>query len=118
MNERVYEALKDEVVGLLRDSMDLTNQQLIELIEEAMFQICRNEPLSVLHKEQMVKKLYYSFRGLDVLQPLIDDQSITEIMVNRHDEIFIEQNGNVTRYPEKFESEQKLGDIIQSIVAK
>ena len=118
MNERVYEALKDEVVSLLRDSMDLTNQQLIELIEETMFQICRNEPLSVLHKEQMVKKLYYSFRGLDVLQPLIDDQSITEIMVNRHDEIFIEQNGNVTRYPEKFESEQKLGDIIQSIVAK
>jgi pilus assembly protein CpaF len=55
---------------------------------------------------------------LDVLQPLIDDPSITEIMINRHDEIFIEQNGNVTLHPGKFENEQKLGDIIQSIVAK
>lgn len=118
MNEMVYETLKDQVDHLLRESMDLSNQQLMELIEEAMFQISRVEPLSVVHKEQMVKKLYFSFRGLDILQPLIEDHSITEIMINRHDEIFIEQNGNVTRYPGGFESEQKLGDIIQSIVAK
>jgi pilus assembly protein CpaF len=83
-----------------------------------MFQASQNHFLSVVHKEQLVKQLFYSFRGLDVLQPLIDDRSITEIMINRHDEIFIEQNGNVTRYPGKFENEQKLGDIIQSIVAK
>ncbi|MEX2461359.1 MAG: CpaF family protein [Paenibacillaceae bacterium] len=118
MNETLYESLKTQIINQLKDSMDLSNQQLLELIEEAMFQISRHESLSVSYKEQLVKRLYYSFRGLDVLQPLIDDHSITEIMINRHDEIFIERNGNVTRYQGKFESEQKLGDIIQSIVAK
>jgi pilus assembly protein CpaF len=118
MNEKVYEAIKIQVVEQLKDSVDLSNLQLMELIEEVMFQASRDQFLSVVHKEKLVKQLYYSFRGLDVLQPLIDDKTISEIMINRHDEIFIEQNGNVTRYPGKFENEQKLGDIIQSIVAK
>jgi pilus assembly protein CpaF len=118
MNETIYEALKDLVSNQLKDTIDLSNQQLLELIEAAMFQISRNQPVSVIHKEIMVKRLFHSFRGLDALQPLMDDPTITEVMINRHDEIFIEQNGNVTLYPGKFENEQKLGDIIQTIVAK
>ncbi|QGQ96676.1 CpaF family protein [Paenibacillus psychroresistens] len=118
MNDQVYETIKNLVLEQLKESIDLSNQQLMELIEEIMFQASRDQYLSVVHKEKLVKQLYYSFRGLDVLQPLIDDKTISEIMINRHDEIFIEQNGNVTRYDGKFESEQKLADIIQSIVAK
>jgi pilus assembly protein CpaF len=118
MNEPLYETLKNHVLKLLKDSDDLSNQQLMELIEESMYHISLSQPVSVTQKEQLVKRLYHSFRGLDVLQPLIDDQSITEIMVNCHNEIFIEKNGSVTRFPGKFDNEQKLGDIIQSIVAK
>jgi pilus assembly protein CpaF len=118
MNETIYEALKTQVSNQLKDTVDLSNQQLLELIEATMFRILRNQSVSVVHKEILVKRLFHSYRGLDVLQPLIDDPSITEIMINRHDEIFIEQNGNVTLHPGKFENEQKLGDIIQSIVAK
>jgi pilus assembly protein CpaF len=118
MNDKVYETIKNQVIEQLKDSIDLSDLQLMDLIEEIMFQASRDQFLSVVHKEKLVKQLYYSFRGLDVLQPLIDDKTISEIMINRHDEIFIEQNGNVTRYPGKFENEQKLGDIIQSIVAK
>jgi pilus assembly protein CpaF len=118
MNEPLYEALKKQVLKLLKDSDDLSNQQLMELIEEAMYHISLSQPVSVTQKEQLVKRLYHSFRGLDVLQPLIDDPSITEIMVNSHNEIFIEKNGSVSRFAGKFENEQKLGDIIQSIVAK
>lgn len=118
MIENVYEAIKNQVVEQLKDSVDLSNLQLMELIEEVMFKATRDQFLSVVHKEKLVKQLYFSFRGLDVLQPLIDDKTISEIMINRHDEIFIERNGTVTHYPGKFENEQKLGDIIQSIVAK
>jgi pilus assembly protein CpaF len=118
MNDKVYETIKNQVIEQLKDSIDLSDLQLMDLIEEIMFQASRDQFLSVVHKEKLVKQLFYSFRGLDVLQPLIDDKTISEIMINSHDEIFIEQNGNVTRYPGKFENEQKLGDIIQSIVAK
>jgi pilus assembly protein CpaF len=118
MMEALYELLKTDVLKLLKDSNDLSNQQLMELIEETMYHISLKHPVSVTQKEQLVKRLYHSFRGLDILQPLIDDPTITEIMVNCYDEIFIEKNGSVTRYPGQFENEQKLGDIIQAIVAK
>jgi pilus assembly protein CpaF len=92
--------------------------QLRELIEEAMFQLTPSFVVSAVEKEKAVMRLMHSFRGLDVLQPLIDDKTITEIMVNSFDEIFIEKNGCVTRYSKGFENEQKLADIIQIIVAK
>jgi pilus assembly protein CpaF len=118
MNEALFETLKTQVLRHLKDSIELSNQQLIELIEETLFHISRSQPISAVQKERLVKRLYHSFRGLDVLQPLIDDHSITEIMINKFDEIFIEQNGSVTRFSGKFENDQKLEDIIQSIVAK
>src|SRR4051794_32206471 len=98
MNELLYEMLKNDVLKLLKDANDLSNQQLMELIEESMYQISLNHPVSVSLKERLIKRLFHSFRGLDVLQPLIDDQTITEIMVNCYDEIFIEKNGSVTRF--------------------
>lgn len=73
--------------------------------------------MTAADKLQLVRRLFHSFRGMDVLQPLIDDPSVTEIMINAHDEIFIEQRGRMTRYPAAFENRERLEDIIQSIVA-
>jgi len=57
-------------------------------------------------------------RRLDVLQPLIDDKSITEIMINGPDSIFIERDGRVSKLNVKFESRRKLEDVIQTIVSR
>jgi pilus assembly protein CpaF len=117
-NEAFYEALKQVVLQQLKESNELSDKQLRELIEEAMFQLPPSLVISAVEKEKAVIRLLHSFRGLDVLQPLIDDKMITEIMINSFDEIFIEKNGCVTRYSKGFEHEQKLADIIQTIVAK
>jgi pilus assembly protein CpaF len=117
-NEAFYDALKEVVLQQLKAAFELSDQQLRELIEEAMFQLSPSHNISAVEKDKAVTRLIHSFRGLDVLQPLIDDKAITEIMVNSFDEIFIEKNGKVTRYPGGFEHEEKLADIIQTIVAK
>jgi pilus assembly protein CpaF len=62
--------------------------------------------------------LFHAFRGLDLLQPLMDDSSVTEIMINAHDEIFVERAGRITRFPHAFESRERLEDLIQTIVSK
>lgn len=57
-------------------------------------------------------------RKLDVLQELIEDESVTEIMVNGPDAIFVERAGKLTRWNKTFTSKEKLEDVIQQIVGR
>ncbi|WP_028560642.1 CpaF family protein [Paenibacillus pinihumi] len=108
---------------LIRERIDLSgsvpDSALTGMVEQAVFDWCRENGrmMTAADKLQLVRRLFHSFRGMDVLQPLIDDPSVTEIMINAHDEIFIEQRGRMTRYPAAFENRERLEDIIQSIVA-
>ena len=90
----------------------------MEMIEEEVFDLSFGSYQTAGSKRTLILKLYNSFRGLDMLQPLVDNTAITEIMINRHDQIFIEEEGRVRLSDVKFESKEKLEDVIQAIVAK
>ncbi|KMK78243.1 CpaF family protein [Alkalihalobacillus pseudalcaliphilus] len=111
-----------ELIAKLRESLDLMhsipNDELVDYIEASVFEYAEEHRLKTAEMKWIVERIYHAFRGYDVLQPLIDDKSITEIMVNNHEEIFIERNGEVSQVDMKFESQQKLEDIIQAIVSK
>ncbi|MCZ8521509.1 MULTISPECIES: CpaF family protein [Paenibacillus] len=96
----------------------LSDSELMERIEEEVFALSRETFLTSGQKHQLVQELFHSFRGLDVLQPLVDDKSITEIMINAHDRIFIEKHGKVLETDIRFESREKLEDAIQAIVGR
>ena len=68
-------------------------------------------------KQKLVSSIYASMRGLDVLQELIDDTSITEIMVNGSDDIFVEQAGKLSKKDLCFDTREKLDDVVQKIAA-
>jgi pilus assembly protein CpaF len=63
------------------------------------------------------KDLFHAIRKLDVLQELVDEPRITEIMINGPEKIFIEQDGRLYESDLKFDSEEKLQNVIQQIVA-
>lgn len=111
-----------EIIQKLRETLDLMhsipNEELLEYVETAVFEFAQNHRINSEQIQWLVERTYHAFRGYDVLQPLIDDKSITEIMVNNHKEIFIERHGEVSQVDIQFESQQKLEDIIQSIVSK
>lgn len=117
--------MKDELFivlrGELRSGLDVTStmqdDQLMEYIERRVLREERLSDLTSSAKRKWVRRLFDSFRGLDVLQPLIEDKTITEIMINGHEEIFIEQAGAIRQLPAQFESKERLEDIIQNIVA-
>lgn len=117
--------LTDEIVLGLRDSIRskidfggaLSDEGLMQLVEEIVFEWCDNHPLTAAEKVKLVRRLFHSFRGLDILQPLMEDASISEIMINHHTEIFVERHGQMTLLPIAFESKERLEDLIQTVVA-
>lgn len=114
--------LKQQLKRRIQENLDygqaLSAAELLERIEEEVFSLSRQTFLTSGRKQLLVQELFHSFRGLDVLQPLVDDKSITEIMINAHDRIFIEKDGRVLETDIRFESREKLEDAIQAIVGR
>lgn len=110
-----------ELRSSIRSGLDMTSTlsdaQLMDYIERRVLEAKELYELTSSEKRKWVRRLYDSFRGLDVLQPLVDDRSVSEIMINSHEEIFIEQHGQIRRIGVRFESRDKLEDIIQNIVS-
>ncbi|MDU5142013.1 MAG: CpaF family protein [Paenibacillus dendritiformis] len=106
----------------VRDSLEwgdpIPDEALKGRIEQTLFSSPQAGQFTSEALEQIVKRVYYSFRGLDALQPLVDDPDITEIMINSYRECFIERKGRVERMEIGFENEQKLEDVIQAVVSQ
>ncbi len=115
--EMMQRELKDRVQERLDLSRELTDGEVLELIDEEVLNRSRKEYLFLEEKLQMQKELFYTMRRLDLLQELIEDPEITEIMVNGPENIFIEKNGCLSRWNKHFSSKQKLEDVVQKIVS-
>ncbi|WP_028589658.1 CpaF family protein [Paenibacillus massiliensis] len=117
MNEETFLALRNDIRTGLNVISSLDDQELMEQIERRILQDRQLDELTSREKYRLVRRIFDSFRGLDVLQPLVDDPCISEIMINSHREIFVEQSGEIIQVPVAFESRERLEDIIQTIVA-
>ncbi|MBR6389912.1 MAG: CpaF family protein [Lachnospiraceae bacterium] len=113
--------LKKELQNALIDridySKDTSDEELYELIDGMIISDPRVRKLNVSDRELLRKKLFHALRKLDILQELVDDSTVTEIMINGPETIFIEKSGKLMRYPMQFESREKLEDVIQQIVS-
>ena len=91
-----------------------------DAVTETIYEIisaCHRQYWIPLHdRRQIVKRVRDALLGLDVLQPLVDDQEITDIMVNGADHIFYEKGGKIYASPLTFESEESLQNLVQRIV--
>lgn len=99
-------------------SREISDQEILETIDELILNSMRDACLSLKEKVELRQELFYSVRKLDVLQELIEDNSVTEIMVNGPDAIFVERGGRLTRWGKAFTSKEKLEDVIQQIVGR
>lgn len=113
---------KQRITELVRQRIGacfvLDDEQIFRVIDDVILAYCASQYLTMSEKKVLRKQVYNSLRKLDILQELIEDDSITEIMINGANHIFIERAGKLYPTQETFESEEKLQDIIQQIVAK
>lgn len=110
--------LREEIVASFDYSEEVTEEDLYRRIDQVIVLAAKDSFLTLERKEKLRKELYASIRGLDILEELIEDEDITEIMINGAEDIFLEEKGKLHRWNRKFESRQKLEDIVQLIVAK
>ena len=110
--------IKEQVMALLQSSEELEDGAVYALIEETAQKFSGFRLLRPKDKEKMIKEVFNGIRKMDLLEELLEQQDITEIMLNSYDNIFVERNGRLERYEGQFESEERYMDIIQQIVSK
>ena len=110
--------LQNQPFEQLNSLWESDDEEILEKIDELLLQEGSNYGLSLNEKANLRKELFRSIRKLDVLQELLEDTSITEIMVNGWDKIFIEREGHLITWNKTFTSSGKLEDVIQQIVAR
>lgn len=112
------EKLQQEVLNSIDLTTEISDKELLSTIDEILVVKSRENYISMQEKRKLRRDIYNSIRKLDVLQDMIENPSITEIMVNGAKDIFVEQNGVISRCSKCFESEEKLEDVVQQIVSQ
>ena len=118
MSRETFQSLRMLLMEKLDLARELTDEEILEEIDTLILERMRDSCLSLKEKVQLRQELFHSVRKLDVLQELIEDETVTEIMVNGPDAIFVERAGKLSRWEKTFTSGEKLEDVIQQIVGK
>lgn len=116
-NDNYMQEIRRKIMEELECKQELTDEEMREIISRHLLEKEVPPELSLKERTRMGKEIFYSLRKLDVLQELLEDDSVTEIMVNGRSHIFVERGGRIQRLPLEFESSEKLMQVIWQIVA-
>ncbi len=119
MNFEQEQQFVAEIKQFVTDNLPLSKMgdlELEEKIEEIVAQKIGNMYCSIDQRVSIVQQVYSSIRGFGLLDSIISDDTITEVMINGPENVFIEQNGRLFKLDKQFESQRRLEDIIQRIV--
>ncbi len=120
MNQVIWqekEQLRRELYLQFNQCGELSDEQMENMIEEKVMELSRKRYISIAERQQIKEELFNVFRKLDVLSELLENDEISEIMVNGEQRIFIEKQGKIYQVPEQFASEERLRNVIQQIVS-
>lgn len=110
------EQIRKRVLGQLDMSREHEDEEILAVIDEEICKEARERTIPLNWRKELRMQVFHSLRKLDVLQELLNEDEITEIMVNGEDHIFYEKAGEVVKWEKSFSSREKLEDIIQQIV--
>lgn len=110
--------LQKQIMQDLDFGEELSDSQLKDLISKYLLKKENLTQVSLVQRKQIGKEIFDSLRKLDILQDLIEDDEVTEIMVNGTEAVFVEKDGKIEKWKLKFESKEKLLQIINQIVSE
>lgn len=114
----MIERVREEVLSRLDQTRELTDEEIWSCIDNVIVQFSKKEYFPLSRRSRIRKGVFDSLRRLDILQELLEDEEITEIMVNGCADIFIEKKGCLQKSDRHFISRERLSDVIQLMVAK
>ena len=120
MPQEILNEARESIRKKILENINLTkttDEMLEEQVRREVDRYFEGRYVSIGEKAFLIDQIFSSIRGYGHLDTIINDHSVTEVMINGPKEIFIEKSGKLTALEEHFESEEKLQDIIQRIVA-
>lgn len=118
MDEAKFIFLRQKLMENLEEYREVQDEEIYRNIDELILQTGFEFYIRLSERNDLRRELFNSVRRLDILQELIDDNSVTEIMVNGTEGIYVERNGRLTLWEKNFFSKERLEDIAQQIVGK
>ncbi len=109
--------IKDKVMERLDPARDIPEEEIRQIIDDVLRDFAGEHMLSAAARLQYRKKLFNDIKRLDILQEILDDDTVTEIMVNGWNNIFIEKDGIIKKWNKHFDEPKRLNDIVQRIAA-
>ncbi|NSK14964.1 CpaF family protein [Dorea phocaeensis] len=113
--------LAEQLHARILEELDLTreieDEELTQLIYRVLNEASQQEYLPLAQKTALGKELFNAFRKLDLLEEFLEDDEITEVMINGTEAIFYERGGRLYQSEKRFLSREKLEDVVQQIVA-
>ena len=116
--EERFSLLKEKIIANIDLSRDVSDEEIKEIISDTITRMKKDSFISLNEAAALQRQLFFEVRRLGILEELISDPSVTEIMVNGTDAVFVEKSGRLFRWDKRFENIEKLKDVIQQIVAK
>lgn len=113
----IFNSIKENVMLRIEPTTETGEEELYGIIDGAIMECSAGRMISASDKASCRRKIFNDIKRLDILQELLEDDAITEIMVNGWDAVFIERNGKISRWDKHFESPKRLNDIVQRIAA-
>lgn len=113
-----FNELHARLMELLDTSRDLSDEEIYEQIDNLLLQKADGRYRSLRRRDELRTELFNAVRKLDILQELVDDDTITEVMVNGLDGIFVERAGRVEKWDKQFYVQEKIEDLVQAIAAR
>lgn len=110
--------LEEKVLEKISFFNQTEEKDVYRLIDEVLAEEAKKEFLSLKQRREYRKRLFHGLKGLDILQELIEDDTITEIMVNGAGHIFLEREGKISCWQKVFSSEERLYAVIQKVVSR
>ncbi|MCF2669012.1 CpaF family protein [Faecalicatena contorta] len=111
----------EQLHARILEEMDMTremeDEELMQLIYRVLQEVSAQEYLSLAEKSFLGRELFNAFRKLNILQEFLEDEDITEIMINGTQNIFFEKDGRIYQSDKRFVSREKLEDVVQQIAA-
>ena len=117
MDKEGFEVLRRKVIESTDISDYVDDEEIYDAIDRVIVGESGKNAIRVHDRILLRQRLFDSIRGLDILQNIVDDETVTEIMVNGPDNIFVEKDGRISKYCEQFSSRERLMDVIQQIVS-
>lgn len=117
-DEELALQIREQAVARLEHEADMSDERAAEVIDACICEQAQHRYISIQERAHLKRSVFNALRRLDILSECLEDEEVTEIMVNGSERIFVEKNGVLTRIGKRFLSPQLLDNLIQQIVSR